>query len=65
MNIAINPLLEGGADRNDLLDYLFRPMGVNGVYARTAVYERVVEGLQRAISNDVRIARRCSAFRRS
>ena len=52
MNIAINPLPEGGANRSDLLDYLFRPMGVDGVYARTAIYERVVEGLQRAISNE-------------
>ena len=52
MNIAINPIRDGGADTSGLLDYLFRPMGVAGVYARTAIYERVVEGLQRAISNE-------------
>jgi seryl-tRNA synthetase len=52
MNIAINPLPEGDAGGKDMLDYLFRPMGVDGVYARTAIYERVVEGLQRAISNE-------------
>jgi seryl-tRNA synthetase len=50
MNIAINPPRENRADTSLMLDHLFRPMGVDGVYARTAVYEDVVEGLQRAIS---------------
>ena len=50
MNIAINPPLDSRADTNVMLDYLFRPMGVTGVYARTAVYEDVVAGLQRAIT---------------
>jgi len=38
MNIAINPIRDGGADTSGLLDYLFRPMGVAGVYASTAIY---------------------------
>jgi seryl-tRNA synthetase len=33
-----------------ILDHLFRPMGVDGVYARTRRYEEVVEALQRLIS---------------
>jgi len=33
-----------------ILDHLFRPMGVDGVYARTRQYEEVVDALQRLIS---------------
>lgn len=33
-----------------ILDHLFRPMGVDGVYARTRRYEDVVDALQRLIS---------------
>ncbi|QGM98494.1 amino acid--[acyl-carrier-protein] ligase [Methylocystis parvus] len=33
-----------------ILDHLFRPMGVDGVYARTQAYEDVVDALQRLIS---------------
>jgi seryl-tRNA synthetase len=33
-----------------ILDHLFRPMGVDGVYARTRQYEDVVDALQRLIS---------------
>lgn len=33
-----------------MLDYLFRPMGVDGVYARTRRYEDVVDALQALIS---------------
>ncbi len=50
MNIAINPPRESRADTSVMLDYLFRPMGVDGVYARTAVYEDIVDGLQRLVS---------------
>jgi seryl-tRNA synthetase len=52
MNFAINPSRESSSNASGLLDYLFRPMGVDGVYARTAVYESVVDGLQRAISKE-------------
>ncbi|MGO9133937.1 MAG: amino acid--[acyl-carrier-protein] ligase [Methylovirgula sp.] len=34
----------------DLLDHLFRPMGVDGVYARSNTYEVAVEALQGLIS---------------
>ncbi|WP_036280456.1 amino acid--[acyl-carrier-protein] ligase [Methylocystis sp. ATCC 49242] len=37
-------------DDEALLDRLFRPMGVDGVYARTHLYENVVDALQRLIS---------------
>lgn len=37
-------------DDGTLLDHLFRPMGVDGVYARTRRYEDVVDSLQRLIS---------------
>lgn len=33
-----------------ILDHLFRPMGVDGVYARTSLYEEVIDGLQRLIT---------------
>lgn len=33
-----------------ILDHLFRPMGVDGVYARTQEYEDVVDAVQRLIS---------------
>ncbi len=52
MNVAIQPLQESRDEQKIMLDHLFRPMGVNGVHARTAVYENVVEGLQRAISGE-------------
>jgi seryl-tRNA synthetase len=42
-----------GADPLDpIAAALFRPMGVAGVYARTAIYESVVEGLNRFISRE-------------
>jgi seryl-tRNA synthetase len=37
-------------DLSDIAAALFRPMGVDGVYARTALYEGVVEGLTAYIS---------------
>lgn len=39
-----------GADDETILDHLFRPMGVDGVYARTQRYEDVVDALQAFIS---------------
>ncbi len=38
------------ASDETVLDYLFKPMGVSGVYARTHVYEDVADALQRLIS---------------
>jgi seryl-tRNA synthetase len=50
MNFAFRAPVE----RSDALDAighaLFRPMGADGVYARTALYEHVVEGLSGLIS---------------
>jgi seryl-tRNA synthetase len=42
------------ADTDDatILDHLFRPMGVDGVYARTRRYEEVIEALQSLISRE-------------
>ncbi len=42
--------LDRQADDETILDHLFRPMGADGVYARTRRYEDVVEALQRFIS---------------
>jgi len=39
------------SDDEGILDHLFRPMGVDGVYARTHEYEEVVEALQNLISS--------------
>jgi seryl-tRNA synthetase len=45
MNIAINVLDETDNPMEALAEVLFRPMGVKGVYARTAKYEKVIEAL--------------------
>src|ERR1700755_2602771 len=50
MNMAIRPTAERGyaaPDRtpDSFKDVLFQPMGVDGVYARTGLYETVVERL--------------------
>src|SRR5437016_5739702 len=39
-------------DHRHLAEALFRPMGVDGVYARTAAYEDVVEALAQLISRE-------------
>ncbi len=49
MTIAVREAHTQSKDET-ILDHLFRPMGVDGVYARTSVYENVVEALQRLIS---------------
>ena len=33
-----------------MAEHLFRPMGADGVYARTGAYEEVVQGLDRLIT---------------
>jgi seryl-tRNA synthetase len=49
MAAATEAELRNTAD-DAILDRLFRPMGVDGVYARTRVYEDVIDALQRLIS---------------
>src|SRR5205823_7115075 len=39
-------------EHEHLAEALFRPMGVDGVYARTAVYEDVIEKLAQLISRE-------------
>lgn len=50
MNIAVRNPLEEKDPLNSLAQSLFQPMGIDGVYARTAHYEQVVEGLSGLIS---------------
>jgi seryl-tRNA synthetase len=51
MTIAVTPP-DISQDRDAaLLDQLFRPMGVDGVYARTHRYETVIDGLQRLVTS--------------
>jgi len=50
MNIAIKTPQRSAAHEGTILDRLFRPMGVDGVYARTQLYEDVIDGLQRLIT---------------
>jgi seryl-tRNA synthetase len=45
MNIALNVKTDDDKSLNALAEDLFRPMGVKGVYARTAKYEKVIAGL--------------------
>ena len=57
MNMPFQPLRPGTppamntAEIDDMAKTLFRPMGAAGVYARTAAYERVIEGLAALISS--------------
>src|SRR5258708_32454026 len=50
MNIAFKAPVEQREGVDAIAHALFRPMGVDGVYARTALYEQVVEALSGLIS---------------
>jgi hypothetical protein len=50
MNIAFKDPIEQREGVDAIAHALFRPMGADGVYARTALYEQVVEGLSGLIS---------------
>jgi seryl-tRNA synthetase len=50
MNIAIKSPIEPRDPLDSIADALFQPMSVDGVYARTAVFERVVDGLATLIT---------------
>lgn len=55
MNAPLRPLHQAekidAASVDAMAQTLFRPMGANGVYARTAAYERVIETLGQLISS--------------
>lgn len=50
MTIAYKPLGQSKISSEALLETLFRPMGIDGVYGRTGRYEGVVDALQALIS---------------
>jgi len=50
MNIAFKAPVEQRDPLEAIAHALFRPMGADGVYARTALYEEIVEGLAGLIS---------------
>ena len=50
MTVALAPLGQRKASPEALLEALFRPMGVAGVYGRSGAYEDVVEALARMIT---------------
>src|SRR5216683_4345783 len=50
MNIAFKAPVEQQDGVDAMAHALFHPMGADGVYARTALYEQVVEGLAGLIS---------------
>jgi seryl-tRNA synthetase len=50
MNIAISARDDGATSLDAIARDLFRPMGAKGVYARTAKYEKVIEGLSAFIA---------------
>jgi seryl-tRNA synthetase len=50
MNVAFKARVEERDPLEKIAHALFRPMGVDGVYARSALYEQVVEGLGTLIS---------------
>ena len=47
MNTAVRAPLKTDDKEAAIFEWLFRPMGVDGVYARTRLYEDVIDGLQR------------------
>jgi len=47
MNTAVRVPLKTDDKEAAIFESLFRPMGVDGVYARTRLYEDVIDGLQR------------------
>jgi seryl-tRNA synthetase len=50
MNVALKARNDQSDSLESLADTLFRPMGVAGVYARTALYETVIEAVGSLIS---------------
>jgi seryl-tRNA synthetase len=50
MNIAVKGTFESANSEDAIFGVLLRPMGVDGVYARTKLYEDTIEGLQRLIT---------------
>jgi len=50
MNDAVTTGLEAGDRTEGFADALFRPSGVDGLHARTALYEGVVEALQALVT---------------
>ena len=50
MNVLVAPQVATEASCDSLAHELFRPMGVDGVYARTGLYEQVVEGIAALIT---------------
>lgn len=50
MTIAVRAPVETRDRDSAILDHLFRPLGVDGVYARTKAFEDVVDGLHRLIT---------------
>src|SRR5438552_3897115 len=50
MNIAVRAPIDLKDPLDSIAEGLFEPMGIDGVYARTAIYEQVVEGLTGLIS---------------
>ena len=62
MNIAPNRLGQPAATAEAILEALFHPTGVDGVYGRSGAYEAVVEGLGALINDAARPARRNRAL---
>jgi seryl-tRNA synthetase len=50
MSAAVEPPFKADDKGARSLESLFRPMGVDGVYARTKIYEDVIDGLQRLVT---------------
>jgi seryl-tRNA synthetase len=50
MNVAFKSPLKPSNPLDLMFEALFQPTGIDGVYGRTAIYERVVEGLGALIS---------------
>jgi seryl-tRNA synthetase len=50
MNVAFKTSLKPSIPLDAMAEALFQPTGIDGVYGRTAIYERIVEGLSALIT---------------
>ena len=64
MNVAFKKPETAARSLDSIAEALLLPTGIDGVYARTALYERVVNGLSAMITPWARRAPKRCAFRR-
>jgi hypothetical protein len=64
MNVAFREPTESTPALDAIAEVLLLPSGIDGVYARTAMFEDIVGGLGALISRHRETDTRCCVFRR-